>query len=342
MSRIRNVGEARRAWITLGVAAFLLADGATAWAQSGFAVPSGDGKTRVSVARAPMNPDSPEGKAYAARQKKKVELERELNLIRVKYFGSIGKTEIRQAGISKLRGYTEAWMFPSLYSIFEREKDDVRGAILEQLAALKTDEADTTIAWAAVFGRDEGYRAIARTRLGERLRDAPATSERIQSVIAQGLASGQNESITVAAQLANQLNLVRAIPMLINAQVGSGSGGGGGDNGDPGTALADIVVGTQTAFVADLTPVVGDSAVAFDPKIGVLTEGVVLRVINATVIAYRVDVHNALVSLSSRAMGKPTDQLGWDNAKWRAWYEDELKPELARRAEASIAPPPPR
>jgi len=317
----------------------LLVSGSSALAQAGISMPAGDGKTRVSVARAPLDPESPEGKAYAARQRKRVNLERELNLIRVKYFGPIGKTEIRQAGISKLRGYTEAWMFPSLYGIFEREKDDVRGAILEQLAALKTDEADTTIAWAAVFGRDAGYRAIARKRLGERLKETPASSERIQSVIAQGLGSGQNESITVAAQLADQLNLIRAIPMLINAQVGSGSGGGGGDNGDPGTALADIVIGNQIAFVSDLTPIVGDSAVAFDPKIAVLTEGVVMRVINATVITYRVDVHNALVSLSSRAMGKATDALGWDNAKWRAWYEDEMKPELARRAEASSQPP---
>jgi hypothetical protein len=309
-----------------------------ALAQGGLSMPAGNGRTGITVAPAPMDPESAEGKAYAAKQKRRVELERELNLIRVKHFGPIRKTEIRQAGIWKLRSYNEAWMLPSLYTIVEREGDDVRGALLDQFALMKSDEGDTTIAWAGVFGRDASYREIARSRLMQRLKenDAARASARIQSVIAMGLGSAENESITSAAQMANQLNLIQAIPMLINAQIGGGnSTPAGGNNGDPGTALADIVVGTQTAFVSDLTPIVGDSAVAFDPKISVVTEGVVLRVINASVITYRVDVHNALVALSSRAIGKPTDALGWDSAKWHAWYNDELKPELARRAEAN-------
>jgi general secretion pathway protein D len=41
---------------------------------------------------------------------------------------------------------------------------------------------------------------------------------------------------------------------------------------------SNIYVATQTAFVSDLNPVVGDSAVGFDPTVGVVTEGVTLLV----------------------------------------------------------------
>lgn len=41
---------------------------------------------------------------------------------------------------------------------------------------------------------------------------------------------------------------------------------------------ANIYVATQTAFVSDLQPVVGDSAVGFDPTVAVVTEGVTLLV----------------------------------------------------------------
>ncbi len=41
---------------------------------------------------------------------------------------------------------------------------------------------------------------------------------------------------------------------------------------------SNIYVATQTAFVSDLTPVVGDSAVGFDPTVSVVTEGVTLLV----------------------------------------------------------------
>lgn len=41
---------------------------------------------------------------------------------------------------------------------------------------------------------------------------------------------------------------------------------------------ANIYVASQTAFVSDLTPVVGDSAVGFDPDVDVVTEGVTLLV----------------------------------------------------------------
>jgi general secretion pathway protein D len=49
---------------------------------------------------------------------------------------------------------------------------------------------------------------------------------------------------------------------------------------------ANIYVATQTAFVSDLQPVVGDSAVGFDPTVSVVTEGVTM-VVEGTVTADR-------------------------------------------------------
>ena len=49
---------------------------------------------------------------------------------------------------------------------------------------------------------------------------------------------------------------------------------------------SNIYVATQEAFISDLTPVVADSAVGFDPEIGVVTEGVVMLV-DGTVTADR-------------------------------------------------------
>src|SRR4051812_41452522 len=110
------------------------------------------------VAAQISDPDDPRVREYAARQKVRVRLERELGKIRFDYFRA-KKTDIRQAGILKLRQYTDPVVFPSLYRMFEREGADVRYAILDHLADQKHDEADTVIAWGAVFDKDPGYRS---------------------------------------------------------------------------------------------------------------------------------------------------------------------------------------
>src|SRR5262249_9087404 len=138
-----------------------------------------------------------------------------------------------------------------------------------------------------------------------------------------GLRTGTDDELGVAAHLASGLGLVEAIPMLISAQLGGGGtqvGSAGGDGDEH--SLAWILVGTQQAFVSALQPVVGNSAVAFDPQVSVVTEGTILRVIDAVVVTYRYEVHNALVDLSSKAWGQSTYKLGWDNPAWRKWYKD--------------------
>jgi len=270
------------------------------------------------------NLDDPRVQEYARGQKRRVEIEKQLYKLRADHFRNMRNVEIRQAGLSKLRTYTDPVIYPSLIKIFEGEGADVRGAIVDMLADQGTDEADTTLTWIGVFGKSKEFRIAAAERLKRRVKDNGGPTERIKTVVAQGLQPGNtNDELASAANLANTLNLVEAIPMLISAQAGGTvtRTGGSGEG-----ALAWIMVGTQTAFVSDLTPVVGDSAVAFDPTISVITEGTYLRVIDAVVVTYRTEVHYSLIELSSRAWGQPTDRFGWDGDRWRKWYTEEFVP----------------
>lgn len=328
---------------TLAAATVLLSILASrALAQADARIESVDADVPAWVAVQIQNPDDPRVREYAKRQKVKRELEKELYKIRYQYIHNIRKTELRQAGIAKIREYTQPLIYDSLVSIFEKEGPDVRQAVLEHLAEQKNDEADTVLAWVAVFGKQKPMRAEAATVLGRRMKEAelPATaSYRIKSVIAQGLRSRDSESLSTAAGLAQQFKLIEAIPMLINAQI-QGQTVQTGGSGDDGRSLAWIMVGTQQAFVTDLTPVIGDSAVAFDPTVSVITSGTVLRIVDAAVITYHVDVHNSLIGLSSEAWGQPTNRLGWDQGAWRKWYKEEFVPFLAaKQKDAASAGP---
>lgn len=304
------------------------------------------------------DPNDPIVQAFARQQKIRHEKERELRVIRAKFFRDTRNTETRQIGIGKLREYTDPAIFPSLLEVFRHEDPDVRGAILDHLMDQATDEADTTLAWISVFDDDAWMREQAARRLLQRLvpdtgakappaagpaapagatqptqaprgpndddAQAPQVSPSVQTVIAHALRSRNNPVATAAANLSLRLNLVAAIPALIQAQVLPTTGTGGGDGGaDDDSALAYILVGQQQAFVSDLTPVVSDSAVGFDPTLSVVTEGVVVRILDAVVITYRVEIHNALVQLSTRATGQSTAHLGYNQRAWAEWYRSE-------------------
>jgi hypothetical protein len=285
----------------------------------------------------PADPDPDLQERYRHAQRTRSEMERELRKLRAEYFRSIRNPQIRQAGIVKLRQYTDPVIFPSLIEIFARDGDDVRGAILDHLVDQQHDDADTVVAWIAVFDKDKNYRAMATQRLQHRVALAGGPTTKIKSVVAEGLRRSRDDEVASAAELAAALNLAEAIPMLINAQVvvrGSGSGGG------QERSLAWILVGQQQAFVSGLTPVVGPSSVAFDPQLSVLTTGTVLRVIDAVVVTYRIDVHNALVRLTSNLWERPTAHLGYDGPAWASWYTNEFLPywKAKQAAERSAAP----
>lgn len=295
---------------------------------------------------------------------------KQLKRIRLKHFGQIRNTEIRQIGIAKLKKYNESKFYPHLLEIFAREGKDVRGAVLDLLEDQKDERADTTIAYGAVFDKDEWFREEAARRLMRRMaayraeqleaegdpdlvtpeaargkeRPIPSGMDsgipwRVKAVLANGIRQPDDTVAAAAANLAADLKVYDLIPALINAQVqpptttgarvGSGEGSG---------ALAYIMVGTQQAYVADLEPVVGDSAVGFDPTLGVVTSGTVMQVLDAVVVTYRTEVYYSLRRLANSGWdGRKTDKLGFDQRAWKKWYEEEFVP--YRRAVAEGTAP---
>ncbi|HYE60432.1 MAG TPA: hypothetical protein VD997_00420 [Phycisphaerales bacterium] len=289
------------------------------------------------VKKLAIDPESSQAKKYAAQQKVRKEKEKELRKLRVKHFGDIKKTDIRQEGILKLREYTDPALFPVLVEVFEREDYDVRSAVLDIFADSATPEGDTTLTWIGIFDKSPEVRSAAIQRLNKRIKQEGGTPDGVRLVTFEGIRSGETAAMASAANLAVQLNMFEAIPWMIAGQVqfgGSGAGqggGGGGGDGNRNGALAWILVGTQTAYVSDLTPVVGPNAVAFDPQLAVVTEGVILRVLDAAVVSYNLDLNNGLKRLASQGMDGKTVDFGWDVLAWQDWYAKEFKPYRAQK-----------
>lgn len=302
-----------------------------------------EGKQQAKVAQpvASTSDDAPVSDQYRQQQKDRIAVERQMRKIRATYFGSMKNKEIRQIGISRLQEFTDAQHFPSLLSIYDHEGEDVRTAIIEHLADQKTDEGDATIAWGAVHDREAWFREAAARRLAKREEESGKVPNMVKWVIWGGLKSPSDDEAGAAAELAGTLKLYEAIPAIINAQIRGGTGPASDVPiaGESMPAIADIIIATQQAFVADLTPVVGDSAVAFDPTLAVVTDGTYLRILGASVITYRTIVNRALIALADSGWdGRSTAGLGWDSQKWNAWYANEFKPYRAKvEAQAGAA-----
>jgi hypothetical protein len=316
-----------------GICAFVVLCGSAA-AQEGTDVPEW-------VKKLAIDPDSPAAKRYAEQQKVRREHEKELRRLRVKHFGPIRKEEIRQEGLLKLREYTDPALFPSLIEIFEREQLDVRTATLDIFEESRTKEGDTALTWVAIFDEKPEVRAAAVSRLRRRIQQEGETPDGVRQVCFEGIRSGKVPAMAASSRLAVELNILEAIPWLINAQLMGGPNNTGASFGNAGNrdgALAWILVGTQTAFVSDLTPVVAPGAATFDPQLSVVTEGVILRVFDAVVYTYNIDVHNALMQLGSRAMdGQNLAHLGWNTPAWKEWYFKEFLPYQAEKAARAAA-----
>lgn len=307
---------------------------------SGRAQQSKDPIETIGPDSAPTAQQDDAQREFAAAKKKIRVMEQELRKLRRAHFGTIKRVDIRQEGLAKLRTYTEPAIFASLIEIFKNDADDVRTAVLDIFSDSKSDSGDAALAWVAMTDRDSNVKAAALDRLQRRLAEVGGVSDRINLVVLKGLQSGDEKQIAAAAELAGNIGLYEVIPWLITAQLGQsrGGGGGGGGSGSNQGDLAFILIGQQVAFVSDLTPVVSESAVAFDPQVSVVTEGVLLRVNDAVVTTYRTEVHNSLVGLSSRYTGRPTIGMGWDQDKWWSWYKDEFMPlKKARAAEKAEA-----
>lgn len=274
------------------------------------------------------DPNDPRVKAYAEQQRARREKELELIRFRKQYFGGNSR-ETRQVGLAVMREkYDDPGLYPLLLEVLEHDRQDVQEGLLDMFADAKTDEGDATLAWQAVFGPKESVREAAAERLYARVGEAGGVSDGIRLVVAAGLQKEKDSEVVAAAGIAETLSLYEMVPLMIAAQV---SGSRQGAQGERAGNLGWIIVGQQQTFVSDLQPVVSDSAVGFDPTLDVVTEGAVLEVQDAVVYTFRTEVFYSLSRMTSSALGRPTAQLGMDEAKWWEWYEREWKPFMASR-----------
>ncbi len=254
------------------------------------------------------------------------ETERELKALRHKYLRASG--EMRQIGLSKLREYAgEPDLYPVLLEIFGREDDEVRSAVLDMIMEQDSPEGDITLGWAALHERDPWMREQAMNRLKARVDENHGKVEQgIVYILAHRLLERDPRYLGRAASMADNLSIVQVIPHLIQGQVGGG-GAPRDRQGDKGW----ILIGRQVGFVSDLTPIVADSAVGFDPTISVVTEGALLRIQDGVVTTYISEVQVPLMRLGSRAIGYDLAdrKFGYDQEKWWSWYYEELVPTLA-------------
>lgn len=286
-----------------------------------------------------VDPSDASMQSTIAWNKRRAEVERELKLLRHKHFRN-KNSDIRQAGLLKLRAYTDPPAFAAMLEVFQGEGREVEEGMLDHFFDQATEEGDAAIAWAAVFGKSDRFRESALGRLYRRYGPTGSVPTRIQAIIAEGLEPRRASVNANAARAAEVLRLYQAIPMMIQAQAGGGGGGGGGGERP---ALAYIYIGTQRSFIADLNPVVGENAVAFDPVPGVITEGTVLRVTDAFVTTVIGPINTSLQNLANAGWdGRTTAHLGTDDAAWRRWWEREFRPYRAEVAayQATLVGPP--
>ncbi len=257
------------------------------------------------------------------------ELERSLNAIRARHFGSVRVPDLRKEGMRRVRETLDGFARPlpgeaisAAVDVFEREANDVRLGLLSYIADQGTHDSDATLAWLACFERNDEVRESSLGMLVEGAR-ARRVAYGVKLALDRALRSGDDAHAAASARVIEALGLLEAIPLLISAQVGNG-----GTPAEPRGVRAFILVGQQQTFVSGLTPVVGNGSVAFQPEISTLTTGSLLVVRDAVVTSYRTEVHDALVRMTSGAWGRSTAYLGWDVEAWRRWHAEVFVPHL--------------
>lgn len=239
--------------------------------------------------------------------------ERQLKIIRHKYFGNRKLASLREQGLEELTEFTDPAAFKPMVRVLAREKDDVRLAVLDHLAKQEEDGM-AVLAWIAITDDDPAIRHEASKRL------ASPAPDRVLEQLDMALRSPDHTVAMHAAVLAGTLDAVEMIPLLIFAQAaGTPANQQTGD-------LAWIAIETQRAYVAGLVAVAGDASGAFQPIIGKISEGAILRIVDAVVIVYRTEVHRTLVAMTSNDWDQPTDGLNYNINAWWHWYNEEYVP----------------
>ena len=229
-----------------------------------------------------------------------------------RFLGNRRDPELRTIGLRGLSDFTDNGALFAMPFALRRERPDVRKAILEHLAS-SGPVGEAALAWTAIHHDDPAMRSEATAAI-------PNESEPlVLAVIAQGLRDQRHSVVNAAGALAGAIDAIQTIPLLIFSQYSRDEVQKKGD-------LAWIAMGTQQSYVQNLIPVGGDNAGAFQPVIGTLTEGFVMRVSDAVAFVYRRDVHSSLIRLSGNASGQSTEHLGWDMHAWREWYNATYLP----------------
>ena len=252
---------------------------------------------------------------------------KDLRQIKRRYFGSVRDEAIRTSGHRRLREFVDPSAFQPMIEVLQDEAPDVQVALLEHFATLE-GPGQAAITWAAVHATNLDFQARALDHL-----TAPAGPESL-AVLDRALRSDHHGVANNAGLVAGSLHAIETIPLLIFGQTAPGPGAGEGEQGD----IAWIAIQQQQAYVQNLVPVVGDNSGAFQPVIGVVTEGLVLRVMDAVAIIYRTYVHESLVNMTSYEWGRSTEHLGYDREAWWAWYNQEFVPHVnEKRRQRDIA-----
>ncbi len=254
-----------------------------------------------------------------ARRSSSADVASEIRKLRREHFGGMRKQSVREQGFEKLKQFKQPSSITPLYEELRTEQDDVVLAMLDHVASLG-DAGQAALTWMAIMDANPALRHEAERRIRQ-----PASSAAL-GVLDTALRSGDDMVANRAGSLAGAIGATQAIPLLIAAQATERRAESEGD-------LAWIAIQTQRSYVQNLIPVTGSNSGAFQPVIGVIGEGVLLRIMDAVVVTYRTEIHNALVNLSSADWGQPTDGFGYDIGAWRTWYEQEYRPMLSRRGD---------
>lgn len=288
------------------------------------------------VTRLNLEPNNPKIAAVASASQARKVAEKELRKIRYQFLAQNKHAPKREEGLARLQDFNRPELYPLLIDLFKDDQMDVKQFLIDRFAESKSNAGDSSLAWVGIYDENPQVRAAAVTKLRSRIAKERSAVESTRLVLYEGFRTRKDDTMVASAKLASSLNLVEVMPWLIASQAaqqptataaatGTGSGNG---------ALAWIMVGEQTAFVSDLTPVVGPNAVAFDPQLSVINTGTILRVLDAVVVEYHVELHRELVDWSTREYGQDTSGFGYNYEAWKTWYDKDFLPHLAaKRAE---------
>ena len=223
--------------------------------------------------------------------------------------GRMRDQDKRQAALDALRRFTDSGALFSMPFVLAAEAEDVRTVMLRHLSE-SGSVGQAALAWAAIHHDDADMRSAAAQAITAG--DEPL----VLAAIETGLRDNRHAIVTRAGTLAGMVDAVQAIPLMIFSQYSRDPIEKKGD-------LAWIAIGTQRSYVQNLIPTTGNGAGAFQPVIGTITEGFVMRVMDAYAVVYRTELRRNLVQLSTRASGASTEHLGWDLDAWRDWYNED-------------------